>query len=52
MERDPIPEELLPIYPPYENCNARPVQTSTSWQGAWTDRRIAQSSWAAKQIHS
>ena len=21
MERDPIPEELLPIYPPYEDCS-------------------------------
>ena len=48
MERDPIPDELLPIYPPYENCNVRPVQTSTTWQGAWADRRKAQSSWGGQ----
>jgi len=44
LERDPIPEELVPIYPPYENPNARPVLTSTTWQASayesWSDRQI------------
>ncbi len=38
---NPIPEDLVPIYPPYENPNAKPVQTSTTWQAkTWADRQI------------
>ena len=37
---DPFPAEDMPIYPPYVDCNARPVQTSTSWQSAWADKQI------------
>jgi hypothetical protein len=42
LELDPIPEYLIPIYPAYEDCNARPVMTSTTWQN---------SAWASQQIH-
>jgi hypothetical protein len=44
LERDPIPEYLVPIYPAYVNPNARPVHTSTTWQASAYD------SWAARQV--